>query len=391
MTLAQCVLLRHVTYKRGTLASAPLSLPPHTTQPYTTSADRCFRGMHKKAATMSLLNLPNEIILQIAQDQAICDLHSLLITNRRLARLLHKSLIDAVFRDRSATHGKRLLLQTARTGNVAAVVKLFDRQILRFTGDDALLNNAVVTESDLAVHTLIEAGISVNSKEKRTGNTPLMRAIWNGNEGMVRMLLKYRQVDVNCWNDNQEAAFHLACVHGSEGMVKAFLEREELEVNIENKFSWRPIHVVVGRGQVGMVKALLADPRLELNALGHDGWTPLHCAARRGVDEIVKLLLDDGRLDINATCARWDQNALVIAIYEGHASIVEMLLDDKRIEAKLSLKVEEWKIGTGRKVERVLRSRGLLGPKRKKTSPKPREESPVSEGKRLKSGEEQMS
>ena len=240
------------------------------------------------------------------------------------------------------------------------------------------------------MHTLIEAGISVNSKEKRTGNTPLMRAIWNGNESMVRMLLKYCQVDVNCWNDNQEAAFHLACVHGSEGMVRAFLEREELEVNVENKFSWRPIHVVVGRGQVGMVKALLADPRLELNVLGHDGWTPLHCAARRGADEIVKLLLDDGRLDINATCARWDQNALVIAIYEGHASIVEMLLDDKRIEAKLSLKVEEWKIGTGRKVERVLRSRGLLGPKRKKASPKPREESPVSEGKRLKSGEGQM-
>jgi len=304
---------------------------------------------------MSLLNLPNEIILQIAQDQTICDLHSLLVTNRRLARLLHKPLIDAVFRERSATHGKRLLLQTARTGNVAAVAKLFDRQILQFTGDNALLYNAVVTESGLAVHTLIEAGISVNAREKRTGNTPLMRAIWNGNEGMVRTLLKYRHVDVNCWNDNREAAFHLACVHGSEGMVEAFLEREELEVNVENRFSWRPIHVAVGRGQVGMARVLLADPRLELNVLGHDGWTPLHCAVRRGVDEIVKLLLDDGRLDINATCARCDQTALVIAINEGHLSIVEMLLDDKRIEAKHPLKVEEWKIGAGRRVERVLR------------------------------------
>ena len=340
---------------------------------------------------MSLLKLPNEIILQIAQDQTIRDLHSLLVTNRRLARLLHESLIDAVFRDRSATHGKRLLLQTARSGNVAAVVKLLDRQILRFTGDNnALLNNAVVTESGLAVHTLVEAGISVNSKEKRTGSTPLVRAIWNGNESMVRMLLKYRHVDVNCWNNNREAAFHLACVHGSEGMVRAFLEREELEVNVENRFSWRPIHVVVGRGQVGMVKALLADPRLELNVLGHGGWTPLHCAVRRGVDEIVKLLLDDGRLDINATCgARRDQTALVIAINEGHPSIVEMLLDDRRIEAKHPLKVEKWKISRGRKVERVLRSRGLLGPKRKKASPKPSEESPMSsEGKRLKSGGE---
>jgi len=380
------VLLRHVTYKPGTVTSAPPLPPPHTTQPYMASVDRRSRGMHKKTATMSLLNLPNEIILQIAQDQTICDLRSLLVTNRRLARLLHKSLIDAVFRDRSAIHGKRLLLQTAGTGSVAAVVKLLDRQILRFTGDNALLNNAVVTESGLAVHTLIEAGISVNSKEKGTGSTPLMRAIWSGNESMVRMLLKYRHVDVNCWNNNREAAFHLACVHGSEGMVKAFLEREELEVNVENKFSWRPIHVAAGRGQVGMVKALLADPRLELNVLGHGGWTPLHCAARRGVDEIVKLLLDDGRLDINATCgARRDQTVLVIAINEGHPSIVEMLLDDRRIEAKHPLKVE--KISRGRKVERVLRSRGLLGPKRKKSSPKPREESPMSEGKRLKFGE----
>ncbi|KAG0124221.1 ankyrin repeat-containing domain protein [Tuber indicum] len=339
---------------------------------------------------MSLLNLPNEIILQIAQDQTIHDLHSLLITNRRLSRLLHKSLIDAVFRDRSAIHGKCLLLQTARTGNVTAVAKLLSRQILRFTGDDALLNNAVVTEPDLAVRTLIEAGISINSKEK-TGDTPLMRAIWNGNENMVRMLLKYPLVDVNCWNNNREAAFHLACVHGSEGMVKAFLEREELEVNVENKFSWRPIHVVVGRGQVGMVKALLADPRLELNVIGHDRWTPLHCAVRRGVDEIVKLLLDDGRLDINATCASGDKNALIIAIYEGHASIVEILLDDKRIEPKLSPRAEEWRISTGRKVECVLRSRGLLKPKRKKALPKPRDESPASEGKRLKSGEEPTS
>ncbi|KAG0639474.1 ankyrin repeat-containing domain protein [Tuber brumale] len=349
-----------------------------------------------KKTTMSFLNLPNEIILQIAQDQTIHDLRSLLITNRRLSRLLHKPLIDAVFRDRSAIHGKCLLLQTARTGNVTAVSNLLNRQILLFTGDDALLNNAVVTEPGLAVRTLIEAGISVNSKEK-TGDTPLMRAIWNGNESMVRMLLKYPLVDVNCWNNNQEAAFHLACVYGSEGMVKAFLEREELEVNVENKFSWRPIHVVVGRGQVGMVKALLADPRLELNVLGHDRWTPLHCAVRRGVVEIVKLLLDDGRLDINSTCSSGNKNALIIAIYEGHASIVEMLLDDKRIEPKLSPRAEEWRISTGRKVEHVLRSRGLLkpkrknaSPKRKKASPKPREESSVSEGKRLKSGEEPM-
>ncbi|CUS12862.1 unnamed protein product [Tuber aestivum] len=346
--------------------------------------------MRKKTTTMSLLNLPNEIILQIARDQTIRDLRSFLITNRRFARLLNESLVDAVFRDRSAIHGKRLLLHTARTGNVAAISKLLDREILRFTGDDALLNNAVVTEPGFAVRTLIEAGINVNSKEEKTGDTPLMRAIWNGNENMVRMLLEYRDVDVNCWNDNREAAFHLACVHGSEGMVKAFLEREELEVNVENKFSWRPIHVVVGRGQVGMVKALLADPRLEINVLGHDRWTPLHCAVRRGVDEIVRLLLEDGRLDINATCAPRGNDALALAIYEGHASIVEMLLDDKRTEAKLSAKVEEWNIGTGRKVERVLQSRGLLGPKRRKASPKPMEESSVSEGKRLKSGEEPM-
>ncbi|PWW73432.1 ankyrin [Tuber magnatum] len=339
---------------------------------------------------MSLLNLPNEIILQIAQDQTIRDLRSFLITNRRLARLLNESLIDAVFRDRSAIHGKRLLLQTARTGNAATVAKLLDRQILRFTGDEALLNNAVVTEPGLTVRTLIEAGISLNSKEKKTGDTPLMRAIWNGNESMVRMLLKYRDVNVNCWNDNREAAFHLACVHGNEGMVKAFLEREELEVNVENKFSWRPIHVVVGRGQVGMVKALLADPRLEINVLGHDRWTPLHCAVRRGVDEIVKLLLEDGRLDINATCAPGGNNALAIAIYEGHASIVEILLDDRRIEANISPEAEVWTIRTGQKVERVLRSRGLLNPKRRMASPKPKEESSVSEGKRLKSGEEPM-
>ncbi|RPA99679.1 ankyrin [Choiromyces venosus 120613-1] len=345
---------------------------------------------------MSFLNLPNEIILQIAQDQAISDLHSLLVTNRRLACLLQKTLIDTVFRTRSAPHGKRLLLQIARTGDVAAVRNLFDRQILRFAaGDDnALLNNAVVREPDVAVRTLIEAGISVNSKEK-TGDTPLMRAIWSGNESMVRLLLGYPHVDVNCLNDNHETAFHLACVYGSEGMMKAFLEREELEVNVVNRFSWRPIHVVVGRDQVGMVRALLAHPRLEINVLGLNRWTPLHCAARRGVGEIVRLLLEDGRLDINAKCSPKDRTPLVIAVYECHASIVEMLLNDKRIDLKLSLKslkVEKLKTSTARKVEQALQNRGLLGPKRKNVSPKSNEEeSPVSEGKRLKSGEESVS
>ncbi len=59
--------------------------------------------------------------------------------------------------------------------------------------------------------------------------------------------------------------------------------------------------------------------------------TALMCASRKGRKEIVEMLLQDKRIEINKQ-NKEGNTALMLASEEGHKEIVEILLQDKRIE-----------------------------------------------------------
>lgn len=86
--------------------------------------------------------------------------------------------------------------------------------------------------------------------------------------------------------------------------------------------------------QYESAKAVLNDT-LPINCSGNDAHTPLLIAARDGMALVVKLLLEHGA---DQTIVDHYMRSLPIhkAAFSGHANVIKVLLEDKRIEAVIN-------------------------------------------------------
>ncbi|RPA93340.1 hypothetical protein L873DRAFT_1816128 [Choiromyces venosus 120613-1] len=145
---------------------------------------------------MSLLSLPNELILQISHFQSLPDTNYLLRTNRRLATLLTDTLTTKLFASRSENHGKRALYSAAERVDNARVEYLLHRGIRDFTDRSQLLNDAVLTQSTCVVGVLIDNGVEAENSSVLC-MTPLCVPALQRNTEVVKFLLGHKEVGVN--------------------------------------------------------------------------------------------------------------------------------------------------------------------------------------------------
>lgn len=131
---------------------------------------------------------------------------------------------------------------------------------------------------------LIERGMDVNTSD-RAGNTLLMIAVRNGNEGLAEYLLKNR-ANPSMRNKYGDSALLMATMAGNLRLVKDL--------------------VVAGASVSGK------------------GWQPLHYAAVSNRSEVTDYLLKAGApIDAKAPNGR---TALMLAVQEGHGDIARKLL-----------------------------------------------------------------
>jgi ankyrin repeat protein len=147
---------------------------------------------------------------------------------------------------------------------------------------------------EAVVEKLLNAGANPNIVCSR-GGTALHRAASQDYLGITKLLLAYKDIDVNALYSSwgHESALQLAAEYGYADVVKELLGRADIKVN-ELGGGYTALHLAVQYAQIEIVKLLLADPRIDLEARNQGGWPALVMAARFGYVSIVEMILDRG-------------------------------------------------------------------------------------------------
>ncbi|MHB8108624.1 MAG: ankyrin repeat domain-containing protein [Syntrophorhabdaceae bacterium] len=178
------------------------------------------------------------------------------------------------------------------------------------------------------VHVLLENSADVNVQDEswmKTGRTPLMYAVLQGDASLVQVLLsKGARLDLK--NKDDETALDLAKKNGLE-YIAQLLERPHRSAPAELfESATHPLFQAVKQGRISEVKALIAEG-MDVNLRTSDGDTPLMFAADNNKLEIVRFLLRAGS-DVNAKNGA-NNTALIYACTRGHIRVVEELLRAK--------------------------------------------------------------
>lgn len=304
---------------------------------------------------MSLLTLPNELILLVADGFSPKELNSLLKVNRHLAALLTKHLHTLAFKDHD---GLPALHWAAKHGHESLVKLLLNSGFDVASQHDTVLGEGT-TALHLAAHSgelgvaklLLQAGADVNTLNGM-GRTPLFFAAMHAQEPVARLLLENgaidirakdgstaftsavchnlqavvlllleKGIDVNAHGRNQESILHLAIAYGLEPMVQLLLDNG-VDIEARNNRQSTAIHWAIDHLREPILKLLLArgaDP----NVQNERGETPLHRAALWGYDAGAAALLEKADVTIRNTS---EITAIQVAIWRGSQTVARLIL-----------------------------------------------------------------
>lgn len=276
--------------------------------------------LHNLAAS-PLLTLPNEVILQIARCLPLKPLSHFLRASPFHQRLLTPLLHDLV----SGSGAKSSLLWAARTG-YGPLVKI-----------------------------LVEKGVNVNFRDHVTGETALHIATDSGYEGIVETLLGSEEIDIDLQDFKFKTALHCAVErnsnklvalllsHGIDPDVKNFSGDTAFHIAARNMWGYDTCKIILRQrvnmeaknleGKTAILEAtgpkvleLLCENGANKDAQDMNGMTALHHAVIMGGKVMVEILLKNGA---NTEMRERDyrKTALHMAALSGNEEIVKMLLE----------------------------------------------------------------
>jgi uncharacterized protein len=222
------------------------------------------------------------------------------------------------------------LLEAAKAGDQGSIRILLkehvDANIPEADGTTAL--HWAVRHDDIGSATLLIGGGANLNSANRYGVTPLSVAALNGSAPMVEALLS-AGASPNAILPGGETALMTAARSGNINAVRALLSHGA-DVNAkEDRRGQTALMWAADEGHATVVETLLkagADPDVRSKA----GFSPLLFAARDGRLEVVRDLLKAG-VDVNEELPKSNkfayENALVLAVGNGHYELAEFLLD----------------------------------------------------------------
>ena len=157
------------------------------------------------------------------------------------------------------------------------------------------------------------------------GDLRLVEAARNRDLHQIRALLRQR-VDVNVRSHDGATAL-LWAVHGNDLEAADLLIRAGADANISNEFRVTPLSLACTNRNATLVERLLkagADPNTAIAT----GETPIITCAGTGSVDAVRLLIAGGA-NVNAKEPAQNQTALMWAIAEHHAAVVQLLIEHR--------------------------------------------------------------
>jgi len=175
------------------------------------------------------------------------------------------------------------------------------------------------------VRLLLRQGSVDPDKPSNHGRTPLWCASSKGNAGVVKLLLARDDVDPNKPDIDDVTPLWRASWGGHEEVAKLLLARNDVNPDKPNSKVETPLWCACYKGHEGVVRLLLAQNDVDPDKQRNDGGTPLWCASWQGHEGVVKLLL--ARNDVNPDKPDTDgETPLWRASFHGHEGVVKLLL-----------------------------------------------------------------
>jgi len=245
--------------------------------------------------------------------------------------------------------GRTPFLIAAEEGNVAAAKLFFGRKdkdgkpVIDAQDKNgwSALHHAVEGKRRGFVNTLLMRGADPGLRITEYGLTPLLMAAEAGLPELVELFLGRKDKEGKLLIDAQDnqgfAALHYAVGNEDEDLVATLLNRgadPSLRATISG---YTPLIRAVRKGQVKLIEPFLGRNDKEgkpvIDGQDNDGWSALHHAVSRGCGDVVATLLNRGA-DPNLGTTIGGFTPLALAVKDGKAAMVELLLQQKNQQGK---------------------------------------------------------
>lgn len=211
------------------------------------------------SAAISLLDLPLDLLYEIASHLYDSDLNTLLRTCSPLYTVLNFELYR---RDGRREHSRALFwsvqhnqANTLRKSLEAGARAPWTTLLCLATEHDSVAVMRVLVEQD---------GVDINVVEQWEGVPLLGKAVADRSLKVVRFLLTRDDIDPNIKGDAGRTFLAHVAYGCFNDIVKVFLKCPRVDVNCTDNYGCTPLHLAAGKSNVYVVRTLLANPYVDV-------------------------------------------------------------------------------------------------------------------------------
>lgn len=170
------------------------------------------------------------------------------------------------------------------------------------------------------------------NQENEDNVNPLWIAAFKGHIDVVRVLLENDRIDINQGGENELTPLHAAVMQGQWAVVDFLLRQDAIEADQKDLDAQTPFQWAVYLGNETVVNLFCNHLDLiDVNAHDEEGRTALYRAAHNDDISMVRKLLALPNILVNKPTLR-GETPLLMATFRGHMGVVQLLLDDTRVD-----------------------------------------------------------